>query len=60
MHDVGACIVGVGAVFVCAKVLPTVGNGVGVVLGVVRYPVRGEFDRVVRSTQPGADPWLEV
>ena len=45
-RDLGACVFAVGALFLCAKGSPTVGHAAGAVLGALRYPVRGEFDRV--------------
>ncbi len=40
-------VVSLGIIFTAAKVSPTTAHLFGDVLGAVRYPVRGDFDRVV-------------
>jgi hypothetical protein len=45
-RTLGACVVSVGLIFTAAKVSPMMAHLFGDILGAVRFPVRGELDRV--------------
>ncbi len=46
-RTLGVSVVAVGIIFAAAKVSPATAHLFGDVLGAVRYPVRGDLDRVV-------------